>query len=218
MENIKIIEGQNFSLCNIETNEINDLNYYDNTYIRVKLPALYENQSHMRKLGFTWVDRMLLASINLKKNADLSKMIRLKVVETNDYLKDIYRIAYESFPIDRRFHVTKDYNDYIAKQIINYYIEEVQIWLICFFKDVPIGFVGLIEKNENVMEIHLAAVDEKYRSTGAANSLYAYTCDYCKNRNYKKLIGRISSVNMSVMNLYISLGATFSQPEDIYVK
>lgn len=219
MKEIKSIKCKDFSLCNIETDELIDLNPYKDTYIRIKLPASYDNQKYMNELGFTWVDRMLLASVNLRKNnINLHKMIRLNVIETNTTLEDIYNIAYKSFPIDRRFHVAKDYNDHIAKQLINYYIHEVKIWLVCFFKDIPVGFIGLVEKNESDMEIHLAAVDEKYRTTGAANSLYAYACKYCKNKGYKKLFGRISSLNMPVMNLYISLGATFSQPEDVYVK
>lgn len=219
MIDYEIIKCKDFSLCNITATEFSLFDFHNCDYVRIKLPSIYDNQKKMLENNYVWVDRMLRASINLQRsNVNYKKMIRLNIEETSNHIDIVRKIAYESFPIDRRFHVTKEYNAKIAKQIIDYYINNVERWLICFFKDTPIGFIGLVEKDTNEMEIYLAAVDKKYRSSGAANSLYAYACEYCKERNYKKLYGSISSVNMSVMNLYISLGATFLEPKDIFVK
>lgn len=223
MINYELIQCKDFSLCNIETSEFLEFNIPKSKYIRVKMPALYENQKNMKQDNYIWVDRMLLASINLKRDKlDYKKMVRLDVRkidnEIKDYISEIKKIAYKSFPTDRRFHITENYNNDIAQQLIDCYIDKIQVWLICFFKDLPIGFIGLIEKNADEIEIYLAAIDERYRSLGAANSLYAYACAYSKEKKYKKIYGYISTVNMSVMNLYSFLGATFSHPEDVYIK
>ena len=53
---------------------------------------------------------------------------------------------------------------------------------------------------------------------GAGMALYVKACLLAKERGYKKLEGRISSQNTSVMNIYASLGAIFSEPLDIYLK
>jgi len=73
-------------------------------------------------------------------------------------------------------------------------------------------------ENQNQAFIRLAAVDEKYRVAGVAASLYAGAVEKCREQGIKKIWGRISSRNMSVMNLYASLGAVFSQPLDVYVR
>ena len=49
-------------------------------------------------------------------------------------------------------------------------------------------------------------------------SLYARAVEIAKEKGYKKLDGRISSQNTAVMNLYAYLGASFSDPEDIFIK
>ena len=68
------------------------------------------------------------------------------------------------------------------------------------------------------MFVHLAAVEEKYRMTGAAMALYANACKIAKERGYKKLEGRVSTQNTAVMNVYAAFGATFSEPQDIFIK
>ena len=71
---------------------------------------------------------------------------------------------------------------------------------------------------DNHSFIHLAAVKQKYRLTGAALSLYANAAEECKKQKKFFLDGRISSTNTAVMNLYASLGAVFFDPMDIFLK
>lgn len=66
--------------------------------------------------------------------------------------------------------------------------------------------------------VHLAAVLERYRASGAALSLYAAAARDCKSQGVRFLEGRISTANPAVMNLYAFLGAKFSQPVDVYLK
>ena len=66
--------------------------------------------------------------------------------------------------------------------------------------------------------VHLAAVEAKYRVTGAAMGLYAKAIEVVRERGFKTLEGRISSFNTPVMNLYATFGAQFSEPQDVFLK
>lgn len=50
-------------------------------------------------------------------------------------------------------------------------------------------------------------------------ALYANACKVAKERGYKKLEGRVSTQNTSVMNdVYATFGAMFSEPQDVFIK
>jgi GNAT superfamily N-acetyltransferase len=68
------------------------------------------------------------------------------------------------------------------------------------------------------LTIHLAATDKKYRATGVGVSLYANAAIVGKQHGYGWLHGRIHTLNIPVINLYASLGATFSNPLDVFLK
>jgi len=65
---------------------------------------------------------------------------------------------------------------------------------------------------------HLVAVEEKYRLSGAALGLYAKGIEVARERGYQKLVGRISSQNVAVMNIYAMFGAQFGDPQDIFFR
>lgn len=184
-----------------------------------KQPSDAENEIIMQRNGYFFAERTLLATINLSRcTIDTKKLIRMPIHCTNGHKDEIFAIAKKSFPYDRRFHL-KPYCDVDeAKTEIKKWVDELDNVLICFYKDVLIGFLALKESNEDTLFVHLAAVDEKYRLTGAAMSLYARSIEIAKEKGYKKLEGRISSQNTAVMNLYAHLGASFSEPEDIFIK
>ncbi|MBR3056964.1 MAG: GNAT family N-acetyltransferase [Clostridiales bacterium] len=191
------------------------------TNIRAKVPALTDFQLFLEKdCGFFHADRMLKCTINLKRlKIDLDKNIRLEVKQTRDFKEDIRRIALKSFPVDRRFNVDVELNSETAGKIINTWVDEIDECYVCFYKDIPVGFAQVVVSEPGVGEIKLAAVDADYRMTGAAVSLYSYAIKAASQmEGVNKLVGWISSVNCAVMNLYASLGASFSDPEDIFVK
>ena len=202
---------------NIETDEIIDIKKDDFINIRVKVPAKYDFQTSLTEQGFFHADRMLKVSINLRKIKSGNIKIRQNVIKTNDYKDEIIKISSKSFPVDRRFNINREYNDYISNKIIMQRIDDLNDFYVVLFKDIPVGFAGVDEIEKDIYEIKLAAVDEKYRMTGAALSLYSYLIDIYSKQNGKQLIGWISTVNMAVMNLYSSLGAVFSEPSDIFI-
>lgn len=213
-----------FCLTNVDIDNLNSITSIDELFkqepnaIRIKAPAEIDYQLELEKRGFFRADRMLKASINLKKDlSDISKKIRRGIVASNDYKEEIFNIALKSFSVDRRFHVKKIYDNDLAGAILKRRIYEIHEFYLVFFKDIPIGFAGIDEVEMNSYEIKLAAVDEKYRMMGTAFSLYGSLAINLAERGATQLFGWISTVNVAVMNLYSALGASFSEPSDIYL-
>lgn len=189
------------------------------THARVQLPASASNVMTMQEAGFLWADRTLKTSIVLSRcTTDLDRMIRLPVVETSDFKDDIFRIACASFSYDRRFHIEPACSSDTASIVLREWVYELGDVLVCQFKGIPVGFLALKQTADDTLFVHLAAVEEKYRMTGAAMTLYATACKVARERGFKKLEGRISSQNTAVMNVYAAFGASFSDPIDIFLK
>ena len=209
----------NIALADIRAEKPEVWDFQEATHARVQLPASPENVMAMQKEGFLWADRTLKTSIVLGRcTADLDRMIRLPVIETRDFKDDIFRIACASFTYDRRFHIEPACSASTAALVLREWVDELGEVLICQFRNLPVGFLALKQKAEDTLFVHLAAVEEKYRMTGAAMTLYATACKLARERGFKKLEGRISSQNTAVMNVYAAFGASFSEPVDIFLK
>lgn len=183
-------------------------------YEREILPSCADTEFEMVRNGWYFADRTLKVSIPLSKvTMDLKRLQRMSIVETSDYKEDIFRIAHESFTRDRRFHVTPKCDQKVSAIVLRQWVNALGPTLVCLYHDKPIGFLNL---KGNV--VHLAAVEEKYRVSGAAMGLYAKAIELCKERGHKIMEGRISSLNTSIINLYASFGAQFSEPQDIFLK
>ena len=182
-------------------------------------PTDAANEIRMQRNGFFFADRTMKTTISLSKIAvDLDRFIRLPIIETTDFKDDVLRIAVASFAYDRRFHVLPDCSTDVSSVVLKKWVEELDTFFVALFKERPVGFLALKETAPDTVFVHLAAVEEKYRMTGAAMALYANACKIAKERGYKKLEGRVSTQNAAVMNVYAAFGATFSDPQDIFIK
>ena len=165
--------------------------------------------------GFCWLERTLKVEIQLG-NKDFKKFCRMKI-ETVEDISRVKEIAENNFLRDIRF-LTLPYDEIAIKKNIYEYIDNRRGQIYgCFFKEILAGFIEVVEDSK-VGTIRLAAVDEKYRMTGAALSLYAGAAMKYQAADFTALVGRISTRNMPVMNLYATLGAKFSLPIDVYGK
>ncbi len=173
----------------------------------------------LRQKNYVFVDRTIKASIPLKESTDFSKLCRLKIEESapDDRIK---KLAAENFIEDVRFFASIPPK--FDKELFADYFSQVKICYICQVKNDIAGFIEIVEtadkSNGKVGMIRLAAVDSNYRLAGAALSLYAGAADLYRQKNFRRLEGRISCKNMPVLNLYASLGAVFSVPLDIYIR
>ena len=205
-------------LLDIECSEPYGWESADATHIRVSLPPSYRHQVEMTKHGYFFADRTLAVSIDLQRSKlNFDRLIRMEPQVISDRRDDVRAIAYQSFPTDRRFHLGYEPDPAVAATVLSGWIDELQSCYLCTYKDKAIGFLALTGEGTQRF-VHLAAVLEQYRITGAGMSLYAAAARDCKNAGVRFLQGRISSVNTAVMNLYASLGAVFSDPLDVYLK
>jgi len=174
----------------------------------------------LRNEGYFMVDRTIKAAISVKKDRDFSRLCRIPLERIDKLEKRIYEIAKQAFLPDSRFFDRTNTSDDEKRGSICAFVDEMKSVYICRFRGEIAGFLEVLPdvENQNQAFIRLAAVDEKYRVAGVAASLYAGAVEKCREQGIKKIWGRISSRNMSVMNLYASLGAVFSQPLDVYVR
>lgn len=207
-------------LTNIIADKPAEWDVSDATHVRVSLPSDVKYMLYMQQNGYQFVDRMLDVTINLKRcTMDLQRAIRIDPVLVNDRKEEITFLAQKSFVRDRRFHVETEYNQQLANQIIKAWVEEIPEFYVCIYKEKVIGFLALKEADDRKSaEIYLAAVDERYRTSGAAMSLYAKALYVGMEKGYQNIAGYISGCNTAVMNLYAYFGGIFSNPQDIYVK
>lgn len=187
---------------------------------RIIEPEQRELASALRAQGFCMIDRTLKVTISLSKRVDFSSFCRIPVEEQEGELERIYEIAEDSFLLDSRFISYANAADEEIRQEIHARVGQMKKFYVCRCKGEVAGFLELTRKEENSSEaeISLAAVDAKYRVAGVALSLYAGVAKLCQEQGMKRLWGRISARNVSVMNLYTTLGASFSIPYDVYCK
>lgn len=201
------------------------------TVIRVSIPSSKDNLQKMTALGFTFVDRTIKASISISKcSLDLERMVRVQLEPTTQLLDQSYEtllnVACASFTEDSRFNLSvsdsgcgiDSNNASTVPVVLRNWFRELPQGYIAILKDNPIGFISLKNLENKELSVHLAAVDMKYRLTGAGMSLYAKALLQAKEQGFKKLVGRISSKNMAVLNLYASLGAQFVEPKDVFLR
>ena len=170
----------------------------------------------LRQKNFVFIDRTIQATIPLKSSSDFKKFCRLPL-ETSELNERISEIAKKSFTQDVRFFdsVPPTFDE----KILENYLSEMKSCYICRVKNEIAGFIEVVDSDEkSECIIRLAAVDEKFRLSGAALSLYAGAADLWKEKNFRKITGRISTKNFPVVNLYATLGANFSRPYDIYFR
>jgi len=80
------------------------------------------------------------------------------------------------------------------------------------FSDKLIGFFSFSEN-----KIHLGALDKKYCGKGLAKCTWGLACKELF-KGHKKITSSVSAYNVSIINLFISLGFRFRNPIDVYHK
>lgn len=183
-------------------------------------PEDRELAASLRKQGYCMIDRTLKVTVSLGKRVDFSAFCRIPVEEHCGDMERICEIAEESFLLDSRFMTSSQATVEEICENIRARVGQMKNFYVCRCRGDIAGFLELAtdEKNPAEAEISLAAVDPKYRVAGVALSLYGGVAKICQEQGLKRLGGRISARNVSVMNLYVTLGASFSLPQDVYVR
>jgi GNAT superfamily N-acetyltransferase len=73
---------------------------------------------------------------------------------------------------------------------------------------------GFIAVEKNCLALH--AVAESLRGQGLAKYLWTPVCEALFKQGFNELFSSISTANLAVLNLYVSLGFRFRNPVDLY--
>lgn len=215
-----------YEICNVtEVNAVSEKYVPENMQragSHTRVSVLAGQGAYLADHGFRMIDRSIEVKVPLQKGqTDFEKKLRMEIRKGACPKEKLFTLAQRNFREDSRFYLTNGSDrETIAQRIMKIWVDEIEEPFICIYKDTVIGFadVRFLEEYEGNPFVYLAAVDEKYRLTGAAISLYAFICAYYKRKDCRYLYGRISSRNTAVMNLYVSLGGQFMNPWDVYVR
>lgn len=210
----------NFCIAELENSD--QLPAFGCECMRVSIPTDYPNKQDLVNKGFVMVDRTIDVKVPIgRSEKNFLRFCRMTVFRTEKYVEEIRKIARASFQEDYRFKISlHEQKNEIYDQLIDSWLEGQKEVFVCLYKEQAIGFADVRCLNEygGMPFIYLAAVDERYRTTGAAISLYASVFEYYKEQKMKFVYGKISSQNIATINLYASFGAQFLRSCDIYIK
>lgn len=214
----KLIDHGRFTLLEIESENKYDWDETCADRIRVSLAPSHANQMAMAESGYVFADRTIDVSINLARTSlDFGSLIRTEPTMIDDRRDEIAAIAEECFTTDSRFHLRPNTQDDDSGIVIRHWVDALSDYRVIVIKGDIAGFLATVDDDPSSF-IQLAAVSPRYRLGGVALSLYASAARDCLAAGKRSLRGRISSTNTAVMNIYALLGATFSNPLDVFLK
>lgn len=116
--------------------------------------------------------------------------------------------------IHGRFH--RDFNLLQADADLRYdnwlkQLLEVQQVFGLYWQGKLAGFIGY---SDNSLVLH--ALAEKYRGKGLSKYWWSAVCHELLSKGHNEVKSSISVTNLAVLNLYSSMGFSFSSPQDIY--
>ncbi len=196
-------------------------------YIRLEVkPSDEKNKKILLENQYIWVDRTIKAKIDLQRiETNFPRLIRMSVQELDCITDEIYEIAKKAFRKDRRFFLSVEYKEEIAHHVLKDYIlqqsKKEYVVFGCHYEEKLIGVLIAIKLDTCTYETVLGAILPEWQTRGAGISLYAFEFNALKKRGAQTLYSRISTDNISSLNLHLSLSKgniSFMQPLDIFLK
>ena len=110
----------------------------------------------------------------------------------------------------RDFNLTKAAADLRYDNWLKQLLEDGQVYGL-YWQGELAGFIGY---NADSLVLHALAM--QYRGKGLAKFWWSAVCAELLAAGCNKVTSSISSTNLAAVNLYISMGFSFSHPQDIY--
>ena len=165
----------------------------------------------LHEYGFYYCDTLVEPYCNMSRlravyhpDATISKEVNTKQVLT---------ICHGAF-VHGRFHrdfnlpmtgADQRYDNWMAQLLDTHHVYGL------YWQGVLAGFIG---HNDNNLVLH--ALAEKYRGKGLSKYWWSAVCSELLSHGHVEVNSSISATNLSVLNLYASLGFAFRHPHDIY--
>ncbi|MEP0752692.1 GNAT family N-acetyltransferase [Trichocoleus sp. Lan] len=176
----------------------------------VKVNPLFSKKI-LHEYGFYYCDTLIEPYCNrnsfveyVKAGIQISKLVSID---------DLIKISHGAF-IHGRFHKDFNLDRNLADLRYDLWLKEIYNSQNVFglMSDGQIaGFWGCVEN-----KIVLHALSEEYRGRGMAKYFWSAACQEVFSQKYQELTSSISASNISVLNLYSSLGFKFRNPVDVY--
>jgi GNAT superfamily N-acetyltransferase len=179
-------------------------------HFTVKVAPLFPKKT-LHDYGFYYCDT-LIEPYCKKENLKYYQHDQVSISwETN--VEELLPISHGAF-VHGRFH--RDFNlaRSLADQRYDNWLKDLIALKHCMalvYTGETAGFIGV---NDNKLVLH--ALSENYKGKGLAKYFWSAACQEMVNMGHGELISSISASNISVLNLYVSMGFKFRNPCDIY--
>ena len=203
IEDVVIESDANYVICRADPND-----------------SVYE--SRLYDSGFRFLDRVLFYEIDVRTFNDL-RVDKIPGVEfACDYEigDNVYALAHEAFNFDRRFFLAPSFDQGTANYVIDAYLDNFKNRKLKIYKAIHdrelLGFTVVdedVKEYKNCFENVLGATKPGIKGKMIAGSLYSTMIAGEKDR-FKKYIGRVSSLNLSSINLHSKLGGRVTEVYD----
>jgi ribosomal protein S18 acetylase RimI-like enzyme len=187
-----------------------------NSHYTIKVNPLCD-KSLLHKYSFYYVDTLLQPSC---KEADIhlfiSENLKLRI-DTNHYKYDINLFEkmieglFQHGRFHRDFNINKEDADTRYKSWFKQIFDTGSVH-VCLFEENVVGFMAY--KDNNLL---LTGLDKSIQGKGLAKYFWSESFKEIF-KNFSNVVTSVSSTNLSVLNLYNSLGFKFNNPMDVYHK
>lgn len=169
------------------------------------------NKQLLHEYGFYYCDTLIVPSCRAGRlravhhsDATISQTIDA------DYALEIFHGSFIHGRFHRDFNLPNAAADQRYDNWLKQLLDKRQVYGLYWQGDLA-GFIGY---HENSLVLH--AVAEKYRGKGLSKYWWSMVCIELLANGYDEVKSSISSANLAVLNLYASLGFSFSSPQDVY--
>jgi hypothetical protein len=177
----------------------------------VKIDPLV-SKKELHDFGFYYCDT-LLEPYCVLKNLAIYEKEGIEISESVDDIHQIITIIYDNFKYDR-FHRDFNIEQCLGDLRYNLWLEDLcktnQVFSLKLFGDL-VGFWAY--SNHQIL---LHALNKNYQGKGLSKYFWSLACQKLFAKGYQELTSSISASNVTVLNLYSSLGFKFRNPVDIY--
>ena len=209
-----------------EMNDLTDEKQYDilssylkieNVFLYVKIPANFLEMTHFfQKADFRIADVNVVYEKIIQHIATFkSNLIRFSTTKDQKTVTDLARNSFKH----SRFHMDQEFGQDQADKIKsewvnNFFLGKRGKWMIVAEKnEKAVGFLLLLEGENNSLVIDLIAVDSKFRGQGIAKQMITYA--ERKLNSFEKILAGTQIINFSSMHLYENMG--FRASKSYYV-
>lgn len=169
------------------------------------------NKQLLHKHSFYYSDTLIVP---------ICKATRLRAVNHSDatilksidaeHALEIFHGSFTHGRFHRDFNLPKAAADLRYDNWLKQLMEAQQVYGL-YWQGALAGFIGYDGNN-----LVLHAVAEKYRGKGLSKYWWSEVCTKLFENGHDEVKSSISSTNLAVLNLYASLGFSFSSPQDVY--